>query len=89
MGLAIPSVSVQVMRLSSPSEQGFNAAALQIGDSVLVVVAVAALGLGHALAVSAGDATASTYALLWLGSAVIAAAAIALAGRMRPVAEAL
>jgi MFS family permease len=84
MGMAIPSVSVQVMRLSPDAEQGVNAAAIQIIDSVLVVVAIAAVGLGHSAAVASGGATAMTYVLLWLASAAIAVSALSLAGRMRP-----
>ena len=84
MGLAIPSVSVQVMRLSPESEQGVNGAAIQIVDSVLVVVGLSALGLGHAAAVANGGATPATYTALWLVSALFAVAAGDLAGRMRP-----
>jgi MFS family permease len=84
MGLAIPSVSVQVMRLSPDAEQGVNGAAIQIVDSVMVVVGISLLSLGHAAAVASGGATPATYTALWLGSALFAVAAIALAGRMRP-----
>ena len=82
MGLALPSVSVQVMRLSPEADQGVNSAALQIVDSVMVVVAIALLGLGHAAAVASGGATAATYVALWMASTLFAVAAIVLAGRM-------
>jgi MFS family permease len=85
MGLAIPSVSVQVMRLSPESELGLNSAGIQIVDSVLSVVVVALLGVVHAAAVASGGATVSTYVVLWLGCAAVAAVGIAAAGRMRPV----
>lgn len=84
MGLAVPSVSVQVMRLSPESDLGVNSSAIQIIDSVLGVVVISLLGLGHAAAVASGGATAGTYALLWLGAAAVAGVAILLAGRMRP-----
>jgi hypothetical protein len=84
MGLSVPSVSVQVMRLSPDAEQGVNGAAIQIVDSVMVVVGISLLSLGHAAAVASGGATASTYTALWLGSAVFAVVAVVLAGRMRP-----
>jgi MFS family permease len=84
MGLAIPSVSVQVMRLSPEPALGVNSAAIQIVDSVLSVVVIALLGVGHAVAVNGGGATATTYALLWLAAACVSGAGIALAGRMRP-----
>ncbi len=84
MGLSIPSISVQVMRLSPASELGANSSAVQIMDSVLSVVVISLLGLWHAAAVASGGATATTYALLWLGSATMALLAVVLAGRMRP-----
>jgi len=84
MGLAIPSVSVQVMRLSPPEDQGVNSASIQIVDSVLSVVAVAVLGIVHAAAVASGGATVATYVTLWGGAALFAAFAIVVAGRMRP-----
>jgi MFS family permease len=89
MGLAIPSVSVQVMRLSPEADLGLNSSAIQIVDSVLSVVVISLLGLGYALAVESGGATATTYALLWLASAAVAGVAVLLAGRMRPIASAL
>jgi len=89
MGLSIPSVSVQVMRLSPESDLGVNSAGIQIVDSVLSVVVIALLGVIHAVAVSSGGATAGTYVLLWLCAAAVAGVAIAVAGRMRPVTRAL
>ncbi len=86
MGLSLPSISVQVMRLSPRTDLGLNSSAIQIVDAVAIVIAISILGLGHAIAVAAGGATAGTYALLWLGSALIAFAAVVLAGRMRPAA---
>ena len=47
MGLAVPSVSVQVMRLSPEADLGVNSSAIQIVDSVLSVVVISVLGLGH------------------------------------------
>jgi predicted MFS family arabinose efflux permease len=84
MGLAIPSVSVQVMRLSPAESLGANSSAVQIVDALGVTVAVSVAGLGHAAAVASGGATALTYALIWLGSAALGVLTIALAGRMRP-----
>ncbi len=84
MGLAIPSISVQVLRLSPEHDQGVNSAAIQIVDAVGFSVAVAALGVGYATAVADGGATATTYTALWLSAAAIAAVVIVIAGRMRP-----
>ncbi len=85
MGLAVPSVSVQVMRLSPEADLGVNSSAIQIVDSVLSVVVISLLGLGHATAVAAGGATAVTYALIWTAAAAVAWIGVLLAGRMRPV----
>jgi len=84
MGLSVPSISVQVMRLSPPAALGANSSAIQIVDALMVTLAVSIAGLGHAAAVASGGATAQTYALLWLGSALLAFATVVLAGRMRP-----
>jgi MFS family permease len=88
MGLTVPSVSVQVMRLSPAEQQGVNASAIQIVDAVGVVVAVSILGIIHAAAVDGGGATVSTYVTIWLLAAGIAACGMMLAGRMRPRAAA-
>ncbi|MEY4136776.1 MAG: hypothetical protein RL205_904, partial [Actinomycetota bacterium] len=84
MGLAVPSISVQVFRLSPEQDQGVNSAAIQIVDAVGFSVAVAVLGIGYATAVAHGGATAGTFTGLWLASAGIAVLAVLLAGRMSP-----
>jgi MFS family permease len=84
MGLALPSVAVQVLRLSPSEDQGRNSAALQIADSVMSVLAIGLLGMVHAGAVASGGATPSTYVVLWVGSAVFAVVGAAVAGRMQP-----
>ena len=88
MGLAVPSISVQVFRLSPEQDQGANSAAIQIVDAVGFSVAVAVLGIGYATAVAHGGATAGTFTGLWLGSAAIAALVVLVGGRMRPRASA-
>ena len=85
MGLAVPSISVQVMRLSPESDLGVNSSAIQIIDSVMGVLVVSVLGLGHAAAVASGGASAGTYAGLWCAAALVSLSAVVLAGRMRPV----
>jgi MFS family permease len=84
MGLSVPSVAVQVMRLSPEEDQGVNGAAIQVFDSVMIALTTSVLGLGLAIAVAGGGATAMTYVDLWLASAVMGLVAVALAGRMRP-----
>lgn len=84
MGLAVPAISVQVMRLSAPQDLGANSSAIQVVDALGVTVAVSIAGFGHAFAVIMGGATAGTYLLLWVGSALLGLLAAALAGRMTP-----
>ncbi len=86
MGIAIPSISVQTMRLSPADQVGVSSSALQIVDSVMVVIAIATLGMVHAEAVLTDRATASTFALLWAMSAALAMVAVLAAPRMRPIA---
>jgi MFS family permease len=86
MGTAVPSISVQTMRLSPEDAVGINSSALQIVDSVMVVIAIAILGMVYAEAVLADQATAGTFALLWLMAAALALLAVLAAPRMRPVA---
>ena len=85
MGLAIPSISVQTMRLSPEADQGMNSSALQIVDSVLVVVGTALIGTVYAHAVVTGGATSATYSIMWIAAAAIVVAAALLAPRMRPI----
>lgn len=52
MGLAYPRLSTMVIRLSEPSRQGFNSAALNMADSTGAALGLAALGMlqrGHEL----------------------------------------
>lgn len=52
MGLAYPRLSTMVIRLSEPSNQGFNSAALNMADSTGAALGLAALGMlqrGHEL----------------------------------------
>ncbi|MFM7145748.1 MAG: hypothetical protein ACKOW5_05375, partial [Actinomycetales bacterium] len=88
MGLAIPSVAVQTMRLSPEADQGRNSAALQIVDSVLVVIVTAALGVIHAAAVMSGrQSSAGSFVAIWAVAAAIAVLAAILARRMEPVGQ--
>ncbi len=84
MGLAVPSVSVQVFRLSPDEDHGRNSAALQIMDAVSVSAVVAILGMGYAAAARGTGATAGTFIALWLASAAIGLVGLLVAGRMRP-----
>jgi hypothetical protein len=86
MGLAIPSIAVQTMRLSPEADQGRNSSALQIVDSVLVVIVTAGLGVIHSVAVTTSQgADAGTFVVIWAVAALIALVGAALARRMEPV----
>ncbi len=85
MGLSIPSISVQTMRLSPEADQGMNSAALQIVDSVLVVIGTALIGTVYAHTVAGAGVTSATYSTMWISAAVVVALAALLAPRMRPV----
>ena len=84
MGLSFPSIAVQALRLSPPEDQGRTSSALQMADSLLVVVVTAVIGTVHALAVRAGTDGPGTYLALWVASATIALLAAATASRMAP-----
>ena len=87
MGLSIPSISVQTMRLSPEADQGLNSSALQIVDSVLVVIGTALIGTVYAHAVEGAGVTAATYSTMWVAGAVVVFIAVLLAPRMKPVAR--
>lgn len=78
MGFMYPSFSVVVLRLSPTSEQGFNSAALSIGDSLGAAVALAATALVSSAVV--GGAFTAEFAV----TSAIAVLAVVLAPRVRP-----
>lgn len=84
MGLCFPSIAVQALRLSPEADQGRTSSALQIADSLLVVVVTAVIGSVHALAVRGGTDGPGTYLTLWAAAAGIALLAAATASRMAP-----
>ena len=84
MGLCLPSIAVQTLRLSPDDQQGTNSAALQISDAILSSLALGLLGAIHAAAVASGGATVRTYDLIWWLAAVIVLVGAVLAARMRP-----
>lgn len=79
MGFMYPRFSVAVLELSPKPEQGFNSAALTIGESLGAAIALAVTAL-VASAVVGGAFTAE-----FVVTVVIALAAVALASRVRPV----
>jgi MFS family permease len=77
VGLVYPTLSVLVLELSAPGEQGRNSASLAIGESVFSIVAVAATG-----AIFAGfGGTPSVYLVCFALLAVMAGTGAAVARR--------
>ena len=82
MGFMYPRFSVAVLKLSPVSAQGFNSAALSIGESLGAAVALAVTALVSAAVV--GGAFTAEFAV----TVVIAVVAVVLAPRVRPRDEA-
>ena len=82
MGFMYPRFSVAVLKLSPVSAQGFNSAALSIGESLGASVALAVTALVSSAIV--GGAFTADFAV----TVVIALVAVVLAGRVRPAAAA-
>jgi MFS family permease len=77
IGLVYPTLSVLVLELSPPGEQGANSSSLQIGESIFSVVAVAVTG---AIFAALGPAHA-VYLTCFGVIAVVAATGTVIAGR--------
>ncbi|MEW9549249.1 MFS transporter [Nonomuraea sp. NPDC050783] len=75
IGMLHPTVSVLVLEMSEPGEEGQNSAAVGVGESVFTVVAVAASG-------ALFTATGGSYAVGLLTSVALAALAFVLAPRL-------
>ena len=81
MGMAMTSCSVLVMQQSPPSDQGANAAALQISDSTLSVLFI---GLGGTVLAAGGgeSADAGTFLIIFVVMAAVGAFAALVAPRV-------
>lgn len=81
MGIATPSISVLLMRLSPVAERGFNTSAMQLGDWISSALTIGAGGA--LLAVLAGGASDPSGAVttLALALALVAVLGVVLAGR--------
>lgn len=77
IGLVYPTLSVLVLELSGPGEQGRNSASLTIGESVFSIVAVAVTGALF----TALHGTITVYLTCFALLALMAAAGILIAGR--------
>ncbi|WP_395399722.1 MFS transporter [Arthrobacter sp. UC242_113] len=78
MGLAYPRLSVMTLALSTPDTEGFNSSAMSISDSLGGALALAATGIVF----TAFTTTAASFAGVFVLTAVIAAAAVAMAPRV-------
>ncbi|WP_280716729.1 MFS transporter [Kitasatospora sp. MAP5-34] len=89
MGLSVASISVLMMKLSTPEEAGANSASLQMSDALgnvlligLAGVLFAALGGGSAVAAADGASTpAAAFAVIFLVMAGVALLGALLSGR--------
>jgi MFS family permease len=78
MGLAYPRLSVMTLALSTPDTEGFNSSAMSISDSLGGALALAATGIVF----TAFTTTAASFAGVFVLTAAIAAAAVAIAPRV-------
>jgi hypothetical protein len=76
------STSVLLIRLSPPAEQGRNAAALQIGDSLGGVLGIGAAGAVFAALHDPGAGDGDVYTLIWVGLGVTGMLSALAAGRI-------
>lgn len=79
MGIVYPTLSVLILELSRPGEEGENSASMGVGESVYTVVSVAVTG---AIVAALGAAT-STYVLCFALVALMAVMGALVAGRVR------
>ncbi|GAA2745395.1 MFS transporter [Kitasatospora cinereorecta] len=96
MGLAVASISVLMMKLSTPEETGANSAALQLSDALgnvlligLAGVLFAALGGGSLAAAQSGPTPVAPFAVIFLVMTGVALVGAAVSGRtsVRPAAR--
>jgi MFS family permease len=94
MGLGLTSLSVLVLELSEPREQGANAASLQVSDGLGSIVLIGAAGAIFAAyagsatePTGAGDVGATPYLLIDLVMAVVCVAGALAAHRVLPAAD--
>ena len=78
MGLMYPRLSEMTLALSTPDTEGFNSSAMSISDSLGGALSLAATGIVF----TAFTTTAASFAGVFVLTAVIAAAAVALAPRV-------
>jgi MFS family permease len=80
MGTLVPRQSGRVLRLSAPSQQGFNSSALLISDSIGAALALAATAVIFVAVAPLGGT--ATYTASFMFSALLAVGGMLLAGRV-------
>jgi MFS family permease len=87
MGMLYGSLGVLVLKLSPPKEQGINSAALQISDSLGVILATGLGGVIFATAHVGAGQDAGVYLAIFLTMAAIAVVGTAISPRVAPTRE--
>lgn len=82
MGLGLTSLSVELLRLSAPADQGANSASLQIADSLGSILCIAAGGTLFAAGQRAGEPAAVAFGAVWVLMVLVALGAALLAARL-------
>ena len=84
MGVAMASVSVLLLELSPPQEQGANSAALQLSDALGGVLAIGFAGSVYAYAHAQPGPDTVAFGVIFASMAVLALTGSLLAARLRP-----
>ena len=84
MGVAMASVSVLLLELSPPQEQGANSAALQLSDALGGVLAIGFAGSVYAYAHAQPGPDTVAFGVIFASMAVLALTGSLLATRLRP-----
>ena len=84
MGVAMASVSVLLLELSPPQEQGANSAALQLSDALGGVLAIGFAGSVYAYAHARPGPDTVAFGVIFASMAALALAGSLLAARLRP-----
>jgi MFS family permease len=84
MGVAMASVSVLLLELSPPQEQGANSAALQLSDALGGVLTIGFAGSVYAYVHAQPGPDTAAFAMIFVSMAGLALAGSLLAARLRP-----
>jgi MFS family permease len=82
MGMLYASLGVLLLDYSPPQEQGVNSSAIQVGDSIGMIVFTGLGGAIFATAETSGGATGATFVVIYLLMAAVVAVAASVVGRL-------